>query len=476
MTKYSDLQLIEIKRILPYILATAIFMQMLDSTILNTAIPAIARDLNESPLNMQGAIISYVLTLALFIPMSGFLADKFGTKKIFISSLITFSIGSILCAVSQNLSFLIFSRIVQGLGGALMTPVARLALIKTYPKNEFVKAMNYAIIPALIGPIIGPLIGGYIVEYISWHWIFLINIPFGLLGAFLAIKYMPDFYGDNIKLDFKGFLIFGIASILLSIGLEFLSKPNEVFIVFVLLFLGVFFLFLYYIHAKKQREKAIFPLNLFEIRTFKIGIIGNLVCRLGISSIPLLIPLLVQVAYKETSSIAGWIIAPMALTSMVTKTIVVPVIDYFGYRKILRLNTMMIGLVIIFIAFVPRDWSVFWFAGLMMVMGFFNSIQFTAMNTISIADLKTEQNSSGNSLLSVNQQLSMGFGIGIGLAVLRSLEAMEGMTHNDVHLAFKYTFIFMGIITIMSSFIFSKLNDSDGENLITDRASRKSIK
>ena len=170
-----------VKKFLPLILATSIFMQMLDSTILNTSLPSIARDLQESPLNMQNAIISYVLTLALFMPVSGFLADKFGTKKIFILSLIIFMIGSLCCAVSQDLTQLVISRVIQGLGGSLMTPVGRLALIKTYEKNELMKALNFAIIPALIGPILGPLVGGYMVDYLSWHWIFLINIPIGLL-------------------------------------------------------------------------------------------------------------------------------------------------------------------------------------------------------------------------------------------------------------------------------------------------------
>ena len=177
------------KKILPFILATAIFMQMLDSTILNTSLPSIAKDLHESPLNMQNAIISYVLTLALFMPVSGFLADKFGTKKVFIFAIVVFSLGSLFCALSQNLTQLVISRVVQGIGGSLMTPVGRLALLKTYDKNELLRAMNYAIVPALIGPVLGPVVGGYMVDYLSWHWIFLINIPIGLIGIVLSLKY-----------------------------------------------------------------------------------------------------------------------------------------------------------------------------------------------------------------------------------------------------------------------------------------------
>ena len=240
--KYSERELDAIKKFLPYILATAIFMQMLDSTILNTALPSMANDLGVSPLNMQSAIISYVITLALFIPISGFLADKFGTKKIFIVSLIIFSLGSLLCALSYSLSFLVFARIIQGLGGALMTPVARLALIKTYNKSELVIAMNYAVIPALIGPIAGPLVGGYLVDYLSWHWIFLINIPIAIGGILLGLKYMPDFFVGKQKLDFKGFLIFGFASVLLSIGLEIIT--DESYFIYGITCLIIGFLFL----------------------------------------------------------------------------------------------------------------------------------------------------------------------------------------------------------------------------------------
>ena len=213
--KTSQIENIETtKKILPLILATAIFMQMLDSTILNTSLPSIAKDLNESPLNMQNAIISYVLTLALFMPVSGFLADKFGTKKVFIISLILFSLGSLLCSLSPNLTVLVVSRVIQGIGGSLMTPVGKLALIKTFDKSELLKAMNFAIIPALIGPVLGPLIGGYMVDYLSWHWIFLINLPIGILGIVLSVKYMPNYFSKIIDFDFKGFVYLFVMGLL----------------------------------------------------------------------------------------------------------------------------------------------------------------------------------------------------------------------------------------------------------------------
>ncbi|CAI9678649.1 MFS transporter [Elizabethkingia anophelis] len=451
------------KKILPVILATAIFMQMLDSTILNTSLPSIAKDLQESPLNMQNAIISYVLTLAVFMPVSGFLADKFGTKKVFISSLILFSIGSLFCALSQNLTQLVLSRVIQGIGGSLMTPVGKLALIKTFDKNELLKAMNFAIIPALIGPVLGPLVGGYLVDYFSWHWIFLINIPIGIIGIVLGSKFMPDYKSESLDFDLKGFLIFASASLLLSVSLELFGDLQNITPVLFIFILGFLFLYYYYWHAKRD-ENPIFPLNLFKVRTFRVGIVGNMATRLGISSVPLLLPLMIQIAYKQSAVTSGWIITPMAITAIFAKSYVIKILDTFGYRKTLMTNTFIIGSLICLLAIPDINTSIYWFTPIIAVLGFFNSIQFTSMNTISIADLRNFQTSSGNSLLSVNQQLAIGFGITFGLIVLKLFENSD-LIKGDVHNAFRYTFLTIGILTIISGFVFRRLHTSDGKNM-----------
>lgn len=450
-----------VKKFLPAILATAIFMQMLDSTILNTSLPSIARDLNESPLNMQNAIISYVLTLALFMPVSGFLSDRFGTRKIFILSLILFSIGSLFCALSQDLTQLVISRIVQGLGGSMMIPVGKLALIRAFDKKELVQALNYAIIPALIGPILGPLVGGYIVDYFSWHWIFLINLPIGILGIVLGLKYMPNYKSAISNFDLKGFIIFASASLLLSISLELMGQINQITPILLVLILGFLMLYYYYRHAKKV-EEAIFPLNLFMIRTFRIGIFGNLACRLGISAIPLLLPLMIQLSYGQSAVVSGWIVAPMALTAMFGKSAVIKILNKFGYRNTLMINTFIIGIFILMMAIPGIDSSIYWFIPLLAALGFFNSIQFTALNAISIADLRNAQTSSGNSLLSVNQQIALGFGIAFGLAILR---LFQKMSPDDLHGSFQHTFLAMGIITIASGLVFRRLHFKDGDNM-----------
>jgi EmrB/QacA subfamily drug resistance transporter len=451
------------KRRMPVILAIAIFMQMLDSTILNTSLPAIAKDLNESPLDMQNAIVSYVLTLALFMPVSGFLADKFGTKRIFIFALIIFAIGSILCSASQSLTHLVIARVIQGVGGSLMTPVGKLALIKTFKKNELMVAMNYAIIPALIGPVLGPLVGGYLVEYFSWHWVFLINIPIALTGIYLSLRFMPNYYSEVIDFDLKGFLIFASASLSLSVAIEALGNAKNITPVLLTFLTGFMLMYYYFQHAKRD-DNPIFPYNLFQVRTFRVGILGNLATRLGISSISLLLPLMIQLAYHQSAVVSGWIVAPMALTAMFGKTIAIKVLKLLGFRTTLMLNTFIIGVLICCLAIPNINTSIYWYIPIICLLGFFNTIQFTAMNSISIADLRSYHTSSGNSLLSVNQQLAIGFGISFGLIVLKLFED-SSIVQGQIITAFRYTFLTMGIITILSGLVFRRLQANDGENM-----------
>lgn len=452
------------KKYMPFLLATAIFMQMLDSTILNTALPSIAKDLHQTPLKMQSIIVSYVLTLALFIPVNGYLADRFGTKKIFILALVLFSLGSLFCSMSKTLTQLDLSRVFQGLGGALMTPVARLAMLKTYPKNQMVKAMNFAVIPALVGPIVGPLIGGYLVEVLSWHWIFYINLPIGVLAIFFSFKYMPDFVEKKNKLDVKGFLIFGTASIVLSVALEVLGKPNMTIYVLPSFMIGFLLFYIYFLYARKAND-PIFPLHLFKVRTFRVGIIGNLITRLGISSIPLLVPLLIQIGYGKSASFAGWMVAPMALAAIFIKPLTIPILERLGYKLVLRFNTMLIGIFILLLAIPNENINIYWYIPIIVVMGFLNSLQFTAMNSITIANLRDYQNSSGNSLLSVDQQLAIGFGIAIGMSVLSFYQHSSVLGEEETLAAFRYTFVTVGVLTILSAFVFARLHKKDGENL-----------
>ena len=279
-------------RWLPLLMAISIFMQMLDATILNTALPTIAADLHVSPLNMQSAVISYALTVALLIPASGYLADRFGTKKTFIIALVVFMLGSLLCAFATNLPMLVGARIIQGMGGAIIMPVPRLAMLKVYEKAQLINAINYALMPALIGPILGPIVGGYLVQYASWHWIFLINIPFGIIGILCAIPIMPDVYGNVARFDGRGFLLIATTATGLTLALE-IAPHGGANLPWALL-LGVLSCAsgLAYLRHARRSDHPIFPINLILVRTFRIGLIGNLVSRLGIGAMPFLLPLL----------------------------------------------------------------------------------------------------------------------------------------------------------------------------------------
>ena len=446
---------------LPYVLAVALFMQILDATILNTALPQMAQALGESPLKMQWAVISYALTLAIFIPISGFLADKYGTRRVFLSAIVIFCIGSLLCAISPNLDFLIGSRIVQGMGGAMMTPVARLILVKSYPRNKLLTVMNFAVIPALIAPLVGPLLGGYLVEYASWHWIFLINIPMGIAGFILGKKLVPALFEDTKRLDWIGFGLFGGAAFGFTLAVEFGSKTGNELYGLLLALIATVLVGAYIWHAK-QRKAALFPLSLFGVRTFRIGIVGNLSTRFGISAVPFLLPLLLQVVFEYSPSQAGWLLTPIAVGALGMKPFVSKIIQRYSYRKVLVYNTSLLGISIIVLAQFnnPSQWL--WFVPVLVLMGACNSMQFSAMNTITIGDLQGTQTSSGNSLMAVNQQLAISFGIAFGAALLNLL---RDRLQVDTLTAFHFTYWTLGILTILSGLHFLRLKPEDGRGL-----------
>ena len=448
-------------KFLPYVLAVALFMQILDATILNTSLPQMAEALGESPLKMQWAVISYALTLAIFIPISGFLADKYGTRKVFLSAIVIFSVGSLMCAASPTLDILIGSRVIQGIGGAMMTPVARLILVKSYPRNKLLTVMNFAVIPALIAPLVGPVLGGYIVQYFSWHWIFLINIPMGILGYVMGKKLVPDLFEDAKHLDWAGFALFAAAACGFTLAVEFGSQTGRGLYGLILALIASVLIGAYVWHAKR-RQAPLFPLSLFRIRTFRIGIVGNLFTRLGISAVPFLLPLLLQVVFKYSPSQAGWLLAPIAIGAMGIKPWVSKIIQRYSYRKVLVVNTILLGILIIILAQFndPSYWI--WYIPILIIMGACNSMQFSAMNTLTIGDLEGTQTSSGNSLMAVNQQLAIGFGIAFGAAVLNLLRERMDL---DMLMAFQTTYWVLGILTILSGLHFLRLKPNDGDGL-----------
>ncbi len=454
---------------LPWIAAMAFFMQALDATILNTALPAIALSLNRSPLAMQSAVISYTLTVAMLIPVSGWLADRFGTRKVFIAAVSLFTLGSLACALSGSLTMLVLFRIVQGIGGAMMMPVARLALLRAYPRSELLPVLNFVTMPGLVGPVLGPLLGGVLVTWASWHWIFLINIPVGVLGIFYARKYMPDFTTPKRRFDFTGFVLFGIGLVMLSSGIElFGEKIVASSIALAVTSGGILLLLLYIAHARRHPTPLI-PLPMFKTRTFSVGILGNIASRLGTGCIPFLMPLMLQVGFGYTAILAGCMMAPTALGSILAKSTVTQVLRWFGYRKTLTGISVIIGVLIASFALQSPAASLALLLLPLFVLGMAMSTQFTAMNTITLADLNDSNASSGNSMLAVTQQLAISFGVAVSAAVLRFYSNFDGTTVDHFHA----TFLTMGVVTVLSGLVFMLLKPGDGRHLIADREKRK---
>ncbi|MER1975933.1 MULTISPECIES: multidrug transporter subunit MdtD [Pseudocitrobacter] len=451
---------------LPWIAAMAFFMQALDATILNTALPAIAHSLNRSPLAMQSAIISYTLTVAMLIPVSGWLADRFGTRRIFMIAVTLFTLGSLACALSTSLLELVIFRVIQGIGGAMMMPVARLALLRAYPRSELLPVLNFVTMPGLVGPILGPVLGGVLVTWASWHWIFLINIPIGITGLIYARKYMPNFTTPKRSFDMSGFLLFGLSLVLFSSGMElFGERIVASWIAFAIIGISILLLLAYIRHARRHPSPLI-SLSLFKTRTFSVGIAGNLATRLGTGCVPFLMPLMLQVGFGYPALIAGCMMAPTALGSILAKSTVTQVLRWLGYRKTLVGITLFIGVMIAQFSLQSPSMPIWMLILPLFVLGMAMSTQFTSMNTITLADLTDENASSGNSMLAVTQQLSISLGVAISAAVLRVYQGMEGS--NTIE-QFHYTFITMGGITVVSALMFMLLKPKDGRNLIKER-------
>ena len=457
------------KRLLPWVVAIAFFMQTLDGTILNTALPRMATDLGESPLRMQSIVIAYMLTVALFIPASGWLADRFGTQRTFLAAIVLFSLGSLLCALSPTLPWLVAARVVQGVGGALLLPVGRLTILRAYPRSELLKVLSFVTIPGLVGPLLGPPLGGWLVEVASWHWVFLINLPVGLVGVFAAWRYMPDLRGSvGQRFDWAGFVLFSLGLVAVTLGLQGLGEHSISAPVSILLVMGgLASMAAYWVHAARA-DKPLFSLTLFQIPTFSVGILGNLFARLGSGAMPFLTPLFLQVGLGYSPSAAGLTMVPTVLGAMMIKFVAERVINRFGYRRVLVLNTLLLGGFIAGFSLVDRDTPHAAILVYLALFGICNSMQFTAMNTLTLGDLDDARASGGNSLLSVVMQLSMSLGVAAAGALLAAfatpivIPIASDVGPSNVMQTFHYTYLCMGALSALAAGIFFQLGRREG--------------
>src|SRR5271170_2836921 len=452
------------KRLLPWLVAVAFFMESLDTTILNTAVPAISAALKVAPLSMKSVLASYTLSLAVFIPISGWMADRFGTRRVFASAIGIFTLGSFLCGISSDIHLLVACRILQGCGGAMMVPVGRLTMVRTFAKSELIRAMSFVAIPGLIGPMLGPLAGGVIVAYFHWRMIFFVNIPIGLLGLYLVDRHLPDYREDNgPPLDIVGLILFGSGVALLSYVLEVFGEHTLSTIeILGLLSLSLLLLAGYGLHATKTAYPLL-RLILFRIRTFRAAVTGSYFTRIGIGGIPFLFPLLYQVGLGFSPVQSGLLMMPQAIASMSLKMAMPKILARFGYRAVLISNTIFIGVFIFLFSTIGLHTPVWLIVVMVFCYGFFTSLQYTSMNTLVYADISEEQASSASSIASTMQQMSISFGVACASLVTAfflpdPFRSNPPVFIHGVHRAFWV----LGAMTILSTVVFGELKTSDG--------------
>lgn len=456
-----------VKRYLPWVVATALFMEQLDSTIVNTAVPAMAASLHVTPLSLKAVVTSYILSLAVCIPVSGWMADRFGTRRVFGVAVAVFILSSILCGLAVNVPMLVAARILQGIGGAMMMPVGRLAIIRTFPKAELLTAMNFVIIPALIGPLLGPTVGGLIVHWLSWREIFFVNVPVGLVALLLIHRHMPDYRGEAPRpLDLIGLVLFGSGTALLSWLLEVFGEHHlDVTSAAILLLLSLSLLAAYVLHAR-QATFPLLRLALFRVRTFRISVIGGFITRLGIGGLPFLLPLLYQLGLGLPAWESGLLMMPAAAAAMGMKFIAARVLRRYGYRRVLIVNTLMIGVTIGLFSMVIPATPIVLIVLLGLAQGFFNSLQFSSMNSMAYADIETPDSSMASTIASTLQQISMSFGLACGSLI--AAWYLGGLPQTDriaVTHALHHAFLTLSGLTILSSLSFWALRPRDGESV-----------
>ena len=451
------------RRALPWLVAVAFFMESLDTTILNTAVPIVAKAIGTTPLNMKAVLASYTLSLAVFIPVSGWVADRYGTRRVFASAIGIFTLGSALCGLMSNVHLLVVCRILQGCGGAMMVPVGRLTLVRAFPKSQLLGAMNFVAIPAWIGPMIGPAAGGFIVAYLHWRAIFFLNIPVGIAGLWFVWKMLPDYRERTKPLDIIGFILFGAGLALLSYVLEVfgehrLSAPE----ILGLLALALALLFGYGVHAERTRWPLL-RLGLFRTRSFAAAVGGGFITRLGIGGVPFLLPLLYQVGLGFSPVQSGLLIVPQAIAGLSTKIVIAEVLRRFGYRSVLVGNTLLVAVFLMLFATIGIGTPVWLIVLQAFCYGALTSIQYTSMNTLTYADVSPQRTSAASSLSSTSQQLSISFGVAAaGLVAMAFVPETARSLPGEMILGLHHAFITLGIFTAISTVVFSRLKPDDG--------------
>ncbi|MFI4918500.1 MAG: MFS transporter [Legionellales bacterium] len=451
------------KNIILLIVSFAMFMEAVDTTIINTAIPVMSLSLKVNPIDLKLALISYLLSLAIFIPISGWIADKFGIKPVFITAVCVFTLSSVWCGFTQNLGELICARIAQGLGGSLTMPVGRLIILRTCERHELIAKMSLVVMVASLGMMLGPLLGGVIINHFSWRWIFWVNVPVGTLAVLLSIKLLPALPARQVPpLDKLGFILFGSGLATLTFGLSMLSESDISTTQSVAtLILSTLLLIAYAQHSRKIKH-AIIKVALLRSRTFSVSVISNLCSRLSFGGIPFLLPLLFQIGLGYSAQLSGFLLAPIAVGVFLVKPMSVSILRFFGYKKLLILNTILVSLSLWSFCSINAWSSIYGVGCLTFVYGFLIALQYTGMNSLAYASIADNDMSAATSIMSTIQQLAQSFGVAAS-AILISIFSNQHLLTVKI---FHQTFIMLGLLTLLSGMVFLFLKRDDGEELI----------
>ncbi|WP_158744138.1 DHA2 family efflux MFS transporter permease subunit [Acidisphaera sp. L21] len=457
---YAAMRSRKLRLLIPLIVAFAFLMEQLDSTIVTTAIPDIARTLQVAPLSLNLAITSYVLSLAVFMPVSGWIADRYGARRVFAAALVIFTVASALCGLSNSLPELVMTRVFQGFGGAMMTPVGRLVLIRAFPRNQLVTAMTYMTIPAVIGPTIGPILGGFLTTYASWRWVFYVNVPVGIVGVFLALRFVEDVRLEAPpKFDVTGFLLCGGGLGLLQFGLENVGHaivPRPLAIG--LTALGIALLCAYVPHARRRTDAAL-DLSLFKIRSFRVSTMAGGLSRMGVNAVPFMLPLMFQIGFGLSPVQSGSLTFVASIGGLAVRPISGKLMRQFGYRGLLSVNGVICAAMTASFALVQPS-TPHWIVFLMVLLfGVLRSTQFMTTNTLTYADMPAAKLSRSTSLGGVIQQLTVSFGVSTAAALLGVIAGPGRLPDvADFHLAF----VLVALITLVSAPGFLQLKAEDG--------------
>ncbi|MCF6103111.1 MFS transporter [Mesorhizobium muleiense] len=426
-------------RTIPLILAVALFMENMDSTVIATSLPAIAVDLQTSPVALKLALTAYLVSLAVFIPISGWMADHFGAKTVFRAAIAVFIGGSVACAVSNSLPAFVVSRFLQGIGGAMMTPVGRLVLVRATPKSELVAAMSWLTVPALLGPLVGPPVGGFITTYFSWHWIFLINVPIGLIGIWLATRFLPETEAaPTPPLDFIGFVLSGLAASGIVFGLSVVSLPALPPIAgFLTVAVGLVSAVLYLLHARRAKNPLL-ALELFRNQVFRASVLGGGLFRIGIGAVPFLLPLMFQIGFGLTPFQSGMITFVAAIGAIGMKFVTALIFRIAGFRRVLIFGSLIAAASIAINGLLTPETPYLLILAALLAGGFIRSMFFTGINALAYAEISTADTSRATPIAAVFQQLSIALGVALAGGVLEVLATIHGgaLTLSDFHIAF----------------------------------------